>query len=316
LQAAIVCSESDTLRIGVDENGLGARLGPLLVTAALASFAPGAQRVLSRLPKTVRKDLDDSKRLVSFGNCGLGEAWARALVPNATTPAQLVDAISREDQTQLQAPCPAKAHKQCWTRSEEEFKAPLDLVARVRRHISWFKSKGITIQQLRASPVCVGRLNAGLQAGKNRFVQDLHAMETLILELRERCPRDVVAICGKVGGIADYERYFGPLSGRLHVALEQSRPHSAYRFPGLGDVHFVQDADASDPLVMLASLVGKYLRELLMARISRFYTAKNAELKDASGYHDPVTSRLVELTRARRHQLQIPESCFERMSQR
>jgi hypothetical protein len=155
-------------------------------------------------------------------------------------------------------------------------------------------------------------MNAGHEAGHSRFTQDLHAMEELVLELRQQAGQDLVAICGKVGGITDYERFFGPLSGRLRVVLEQRRRHSAYRFPDLGELHFVQDADAHDPLVMLASLVGKYLRELLMARISAFYTSAIAELQPASGYHDPVTTRLIELTARRRRSLRIPDSCFVR----
>jgi len=34
---------------------------------------------------------------------------------------------------------------------------------------------------------------------------------------------DVEAVCGKVGGIAEYSKFFGPLSGRLHAILEEGR---------------------------------------------------------------------------------------------
>ena len=66
--------------------------------------------------------------------------------------------------------------------------------------------------------------------------------------------------------MSDYSRFFGPLAGRLHVVLERRPSQSSYHFPGLGRVCFVRDADAHDPLVMLASLVGKYVRELLMRK--------------------------------------------------
>ena len=82
-------SDSGTLRVGIDENGLGARLGPLLVTAVLAEVTDSGARTLTRLPKRVRKDLDDSKRVVSFGDHDLGEAWARAVCPDASTPSGL-----------------------------------------------------------------------------------------------------------------------------------------------------------------------------------------------------------------------------------
>src|SRR5690606_27085126 len=138
----------------------------------------------------------------------------------------------------------------------------------------------------------------------------LHAMERLVLGMRAEAGRDVTAVLGKVGGIIDYPKHFGPLSGRLHITLEQRRPRSSYRIVGVGDLHFVQDADASDPLVMLASMVGKYLRELLMSRISRYYTSNISGLANVSGYHDPVTAKLVKLTKKPRKDQRIPDNCF------
>jgi ribonuclease HII len=65
-------------------------------------------------------------------------------------------------------------------------------------------------------------------------------------------------------------------------------------------------------LVMLASLVGKYIRELLMARVARFYDGEEPEAGHVSGYHDPRTDRWVDATRQRRRALRIVDDCFER----
>jgi ribonuclease HII len=307
-------SETGTLRVGIDENGLGARLGPLLVTAVLAEVTESGARTLHRLPKRVRKDLDDSKRVVSFGDHDLGEAWARAVCPDASTPSELVSALSRDTTTELMASCPKSTVAQCWTVEGEEFAAKPTLMRRVRGHLTWLADRGVSIRAVRSSVSCVGRMNRDYAAGHNRFVQDLHAMERLILDFRAQSGRDLVVTCGKVGGITDYSKYFGPLSGRLHMTLEQEHARSTYRFVGLGEVAFVKDADGSDPLVMLASIVGKYLRELTMARISRFYTSKNAELAEVSGYHDPITARMVTQTAQLRRRLRISDRCFERTS--
>jgi hypothetical protein len=164
--------------------------------------------------------------------------------------------------------------------------------------------------------LCTRRLNDEKEAGGNRFISDLHAMERLILAFADHCAAPLVVHCGKVGGMADYERYFGPLSGRLRTVLVQSKQESAYHFPGLGQVHFQENADAKRPLVMLASLVGKYLRELLMARISRFYASRDERLPLASGYHDPVTTRLIELSGRIRKKTRIHKLCFERVGAR
>jgi hypothetical protein len=165
---------------------------------------------------------------------------------------------------------------------------------------------------VKSSVLCTQRLNASRERGINRFVADLHAMEALVLALRRQAGARVRAICGKVGGIGAYGKFFGPLSGQLHTVLEEGQARSAYYFPLVGEVHFVRDADAKDPLVMLASLVGKYVRELLMARIARFYGEPNEEYRAPSGYHDPVSHAFVQRTALIRSKTRIPDACFER----
>jgi hypothetical protein len=63
---------------------------------------------------------------------------------------------------------------------------------------------------------------------------------------------------------------------------------------------------------MLASLVGKYFRELLMGRIARYWESALGEAFGPSGYHDPVTERFVAATKQLRRQRRAPDDCFER----
>ncbi len=303
-------------RIGADENGLGARLGPLVVTGVMARVDDAGSAALSRrLPKTIAADLGDSKRLVSHSDVALGEAWTRALVaPEASSPAELFARLSLEGETALREPCPDHVAHQCWSPSGEVFVASDDDLKRVRGHLAKLAARGIEVLGVKSSVVCTKRLNDARESGRNRFVADLHAMEQIVLSFRRDAGADVVAVCGKVGGMGDYSRFFGPLSAFLHAVLEKSRKKSAYRFPGVGEVAFVQDADAKDPLVMLASLVGKYIRELLMARVARFYLPDAAEANELpSGYHDPVTTRFVAHTALVRKRRRVPRTCFERV---
>ena len=300
-------------RIGVDENGLGSRLGPLIVTAVLArTNADGTQTLSKKLPRSLRASLDDSKRLVSHADVKLGEAWARELAgADVDTPAELFARLSLEGVAKLRAPCPRHAEAQCWNSETETFEAPAALQKRIARHRGLLLARGVELVGVKTSVVCTDTLNQGRGAGKNRFVMDLHAMEALVLAFRREAGHDVKAVCGKVGGIAEYSRYFGPLGGWLHNILEEGPARSSYRFPGVGELAFVRDADASDPLVMLASLVGKYVRELFMARIARHYPP-HADEPRPSGYHDPVTARFVERTALVRKRRKHPDRCFER----
>jgi hypothetical protein len=319
-------------RVGVDENGLGARLGPLVVTAVLAEVSAAGAALLARAPRgKLGRDLGDSKRLVSHADVALGEAWARALTGDRfDSPRRLFEHLSLEGSESLTRDCPSHVTEQCWGTLGETFESTPELNARIAGHVDKLRQRGVDVREVLVASTCTLRLNRARQNGGNRFISDLHAMEALLLELRERAGRDLVAICGKVGGMTDYDRFFGPLSGRLRATLAIGRKKSGYYFPGLGEVHFVQDADARDALVMLASLVGKYVRELLMARVVRFHSdsapspnpappstsgsrpPQPASEGSVSGYHDPRTDAWVRATLARRRSLRIIDDCFER----
>lgn len=306
-------------RIGIDENGLGPRLGPLVVTGAWAELdEEGAARMGKKLPKKLREELDDSKALVSCHNVSLGEAWARRVVEHTTgrsakSPAELLQLLFLESEKSQRKMCPPSTEAQCWTTTGQEFTASAEQLERIDGHITTLQNRGITLRGVKSEIVCTGRLNQLKSTGIHRFAADLHCMERLILHFREEAHEPVVATCGKVGGIGKYEPFFGPLAGRLHTALEEGQAQSCYYFPTLGELRFVRDADATDPLVMLASLVGKYVREVLMDRIAGYY---RRELNDSdlfpSGYHDPVTARFVERTQKVRRKLSIMQDCFER----
>ena len=299
-------------RIGADENGLGARLGPLVVTAVLSRVDEHGHRTLARrLPKRIAQDLGDSKELVSHADYRLGEAWARALVDESVAnPAELFRALSHDSPGELTAPCPDHVTAQCWAPGDERFQAEAADVDRLRAHCRALGERGVALLRVTSRVVCTKRLNDGKARGHNRFTLDLHAMEQLVLTLRKSVDGDVQAICGKVGGMAQYGKFFGPLGDWLRVELEQSQRRSAYHFPGLGELSFVRDADSVDPLVMIASLVGKYVRELLMHRIVRFYAPSDETAP--SGYHDPVTARFVKRTALLRRRRSVPDTCFER----
>lgn len=317
-------ASTKTRRIGVDENGLGAQLGPLVVTAVLANVTDAGTRFLSRkLPARFRAELDDSKALVSTHDVSLGEAWTRVLVEYTShsrpaSPSELFAAISLEGVTGLRGSCPGPSEPQCFRDDAEVFESKTEQLASVRTHIQELAKRGVTITRVASEVVCSSRLNGAKLRGHNRFVSDLHAMERLVLGLGQTQDRGdsvqapLVAVCGKVGGMMRYEPFFGPLAGRLHVALEESQARSAYHFPGLGELRFLRDADAHDPLVMLSSLVGKYVRELFMRRIARFYPdATEASLP--SGYHDPVTERFVLASQPERKRLGVVDDCFVRL---
>lgn len=308
-----------TLRLGVDENGLGPRLGPLVVTGVSARVAAGASLEAALASAVARGLVGDSKGLVSYHDDALGEAWARVLVARAGVPAQtpneVLEALLFDARPWLRALCPGAHEVQCWGTEGEAFTAPARVLEDVRAFEETLASSGVELGLPRVVVRCTARLNEALAAGISRFDADLHAMEAIVAEAMDRGVREglpVEAVCGKVGGRDRYLEAFRVLPKHEVVFFEEGRNASRYRFADRAVVTFVKDSDAADALVGLASLVGKWARDVLMERIVRHHRRAVPEAPRVSGYHDPRTAQFVELTRKSRAQSALPDTCFER----
>lgn len=325
------------LRLGIDENGLGSRLGPLVVTAAYGSFAgiydekfrarlQSSANKSKKLPKsaqaTSRKNtmVGDSKALLKHGDVSAGEAWARSLgspysgspLGDINGPQSLVEQILSPHIDDLQKICPQSSRSQCWDDFSPHFSATDEQLGRVSEVIQTWKRLGFELLGFRSTIVCSHQLNLNREQGIGRFDSDLGAMERLIIEAQRNEAQALDAVCGKVGGIAKYGNFFQHLNADKFSILKEERAESVYQFEKIGTVRFVRDADASDPLVMVASLVGKYLRELLMGHINQFYQNHERSLPIVSGYNDPRTNAFVEQAEPLSKKLRINPSCFQR----
>lgn len=292
-------------RVGIDENGLGPLLGPLLVTAVTAvgpkdEVVPTAALV------------DDSKRLVGFGHSALGEAWARVILrghgQEPAGPAALIDSLLGDSGRSSRALCPDGHAPQCW-RDEAPWDASPELLEQVQQSADTLREQGWTLARVRAEHVCTRELNDEEAAGRSRLHVNLGRMERLIVDAQAHVGLPVHASCGKVGGM----RYYVPQLRLLAVrsAHEELASGSSYTLTDDSFVEFLRDAESQRPLVALASLVGKYVRDRIMQRICNFHGAGSV-----SGYHDPRTLRAVEATRAARSAANFDDSCFVRFGKK
>jgi len=77
------------------------------------------------------------------------------------------------------------------------------------------------------------------------------------------------------------------LDGGTVMAVHESNDRSAYRVMGLDrpvELTFTPRADAAHPCVALASMVSKYLREILMVEFNAFWARHVPDLEPTAGY--------------------------------
>jgi ribonuclease HII len=313
----------NVIHLGIDENGVGPRLGPMVVTA-IAATAEDPDSLLRPLVGSLGSRVGDSKALVAFGHNALGEAWARAVACHlhlpAATPAELLESLFGESPSgaryseTLQAPCPANAAAQCWTPEADAFTCGATAVETALADIKALAKRGIVLRAAMVTKVCTGLLNQAQERGQSRFLLDLWAMERLYERTWERFQIPVRAISGKVGGYMFYAPHFRSL--RNVTTLSQERSRSSYQIGATGQIDFVQDADAQFPLVSLASLIGKWVRDTFMSRISYFHEdidrTTGVRNPAVSGYHDPRTAAFATRTEKLRVANDFPNDCFER----
>ena len=298
---------------GVDENGLGPRLGPLVatcVTVELSHYDPARVHALGQ-----QLGIDDSKRTSGFGKMAVAESLALAVVRaqlghGPRLAVELLCALSLDPLAVLQAPCPARSAPQCWSEPLQlpafggSVEVGAAMLAGLARH-------GVRLAHARSAVMCTSRFRDEVARRGSRFALDLALFERLLLAARDGCEEDLTAICGMVGGIRRYEAYFDLFKTRATLS-HRARGSVAYAVSALGSVRFEVGADATHLPVALASMLGKYIRELAVERQNRFYARHLPSLQPASGYHDPVTTRFIADTEPVRRRLRIARSCFER----
>jgi ribonuclease HII len=292
-------------------------LGPMVATAVTIEVAGYHPARLRRRGEAL--GIADSKQTAAFGRMAVAEGLALALAERASgaVPADLdalIDALSIDGSLALRAPCPdLSTSRQC-------FSAPMPLPAyggeieAGRETLRKLEGRSVLrVTRVRTAIACVGTINLAIAEGVSKWALDLSMFERLLIDASAGMGgAPVEALCGMVGGIRhypDHTTHFEPSDYRL---LDSDKSGTPYALPRDGQVRFEITADQTHLPVALASMVGKYIRELTMGRIVRYYRAIDPELTEASGYHDKRTKRFAEAAERQLPVLGIRAACFRR----
>ena len=283
--------------VGIDENGYGSILGPLIVTSTVFSVPDLKDNLWYSLKETIskrKKDLGnrllvtDSKKAFSQSS-GIKHlerttlAFLDQLGLEIDSFSRLLASVSITANSQLR--------KYPWypkTCEDLLFKKDVDATAKLSKNM---KERGIQLLDVRCCYFDVSEFNQRVQATGNKaelvtssvleHIQSATALASFFNE------KQVFVVCDRIGGRTYYEEIltkqsdFGLISS--NSGLEESEYKMCLEKTTL-DVRFEVGADNNYFPVALASMIGKYVRECIMRYMNEYFTRLQPGLKPTAGY--------------------------------
>jgi hypothetical protein len=313
---------------GIDENGLGPKLGPMVVTGALFE-AQGDRydparfvRALGGASRHGGARVDDSKAVMNAGDMRAGEITVLGLVglfgdgiPN--TADEFLDLVCAPPPAILKRECPRSIGDHCFGADLPLplFGGTMEEVARATEGLSAQMEKaGVRLASVESDVLCPGRFNrlfAG-EEGMTKAGLDLASFEGRMESFHARTGDEGTYLCGKVMNLTYYSPRLSLVVNYPLLRRDERKEESYYHLQGLGEVRFLLDGDSRHLPISVASMFGKMIREIFMVRLNRFFGERIEGHRPVSGYGDPVTKAFIAKAPPVLEAEGIPQACFLR----
>lgn len=286
--------------VGIDEAGYGPILGPLVVSSSIFSLphnllTSDLWQILSKSVSDRRKRLagrlliTDSKKAYSraSGIRHLERTVLTVLKCLGKEPAMLTELLEL-----LSPSCLERLSDYPWYQDIGDYSLSTDTADKEIASAvlaNDLTSNGIELLELKSCCLDVAYYNKMVAAVKNKANVLFSATCSLIKGAYDNfAGDDLQIIVDRQGGRVHYRKNLQRMFGDMELKiLRESPATSSYELQADGKamrVHFVVGADGRYLPVSLASMVSKYLRELLVGSINRYFAGLSTDLKPTAGY--------------------------------
>jgi ribonuclease HII len=300
MQDAIVKDYNMAVIVGIDEAGFGPILGPLVVSASVFSLP---QQLLNKdfwqvLRKSVggrprhlagRVLIADSKKAFSksLGIKHLQRTVLACLKCLGKEPVTLTELLSLVSADCLQRLSGYPWYKDAGAQQISVNKTDVAIAASVLQDD--LVSNKLKLLELKSCCLDVAYYNKMVSAVRNKASVLFTATCALINSAFDSFAADGLhIIIDRQGGRVRYRRPLQRMFPDMQLKILKETPAaSSYELLRDGKqmrLHFAVGADDRFLPVALASMLSKYLRQLLIENINRYFTGFGAELKPTAGY--------------------------------
>ena len=291
-----------TILAGIDEAGYGPLLGPLVVSAVALDVPDSClssnlwkllSRAVARQKKSLRGRLqvNDSKKVYTpkTGIQALRRTvlGALAAADNAPTPATAGLFLSRL--------CPDCAHRlgdYPWHigLDQRPLECPADVPIAADLLRRTMSARDMKILLLQSRCLDVTYFNRRISAVKNKsrvLFSEVCCLVDAVMKIPAPPDGPVHIVIDQQGGRTDYRPELQRMFPSMDLAeIKRKGKISSYELTGSGRIlrlHFVARADAGCLPVALASMISKFIRELLMEQFNEYFMDRFG-MKSTAGY--------------------------------
>jgi ribonuclease HII len=286
--------------VGIDEAGFGPILGPLIVSSS--SFSLPHNLLTTDLWRVLRKSISDRRKHIA-GRLLIADskkAYTRSLGIKhlQRTVLSVLKCLNYEPSTlaeliELLCPsCLGRLSDYPWHRDIADYSLSMNLADKEVASAVLAEdlaSNGMKFLDLKSCCLDVAYYNKMVTAVKNKANVLFSAACSLIKSAYDNfAGDDLQIIVDRQGGRVHYrsqlQRMFGDMELKI---IRESQATSSYELQADGKamrLHFVVGADGRFLPVSLASMVSKYLRELLVDNMNRYFAGFSTGLKPTAGY--------------------------------